>query len=104
MDLPADRQDAIETTLTAKHLGLEANSSRMMLFDRTSWCVKPGGVAGRPPAVIPAMARKACRPIEYGILTAPEGRPGGGAGPSGVEGDAAHRLFCCASLSAAMIL
>jgi hypothetical protein len=74
MDWLVDRQDAIERTLAGKHLGSEANPSRMALFDLTSaW------VEGR---CCPLAARgysrdgkKGKAQIEYGLLADPEGRP-----------------------------
>lgn len=36
MDALLGRQDAIEAALTARHLGAEANPSRMALFDLSS--------------------------------------------------------------------
>jgi hypothetical protein len=74
MDWLVDRQDAIERTLAGKHLGAEANPSRMALFDLTSaW------VEGR---CCPLAARgysrdgkKGKAQIEYGLLADPEGRP-----------------------------
>jgi hypothetical protein len=74
MDWLVERQDAIEKKLAAKHLGPEANPSRMALFDLTSsW------VTGRHCALAARGysrdGKKGCEQIEYGILTDPEGRP-----------------------------
>ena len=74
MDWLEDRQDAIEAKLAARHLGPEANPSRMALFDlSSSW------VEGR---CCPLAARgysrdgkKGRAQIEYGLLTDPAGRP-----------------------------
>ncbi len=74
MDWLEGRQDAIEAKLAARHLGPEANPSRMALFDlSSSW------VEGRH---CPLAARGYSRDgkkgklqIEYGLLTDPEGRP-----------------------------
>jgi hypothetical protein len=74
MDWLAGRQDAIEGKLAARHLGPEANPSRMALFDlSSSW------LEGR---CCPLAARGYSRDgkkgklqIEYGLLTDPEGRP-----------------------------
>jgi hypothetical protein len=74
MDWLVDRQDAIERALARRHLGAEANPSRMALFDLTSaW------VEGR---CCPLAARgysrdgkKGKAQIEYGLLADPEGRP-----------------------------
>jgi Transposase DDE domain len=74
MDWLADRQDAIETKLAAKHLGPEANPDRMALFDLTSsW------VTGRRCELAArgySRDRKKGLPqINYGVLTDPAGRP-----------------------------
>jgi hypothetical protein len=74
MDWLAARQDGIEAKLARRHLGPEANPSRMALFDlSSSW------VEGR---CCPLAARGYSRDgkkgrlqIEYGLLTDPEGRP-----------------------------
>lgn len=74
MDWLAERQDAIEKKLAAKHLGPEANPSRMALFDLTSsW------VTGRHCEVAARGYSRDCKKglaqIEDGILTDPPGRP-----------------------------
>jgi Transposase DDE domain len=74
MDWLQSRQDAIEAKLAARHLGPEANPSRMALFDlSSSW------MEGR---CCPLAARGYSRDgkkgklqIEYGLLTDPAGRP-----------------------------
>src|SRR5450755_1261307 len=74
MDWLGDRQDAIEADLARRHLGPQANPSRMALFDlSSSW------MGGR---CCPLAARGYSRDgkkgklqIEYGLLTDPEGRP-----------------------------
>ena len=74
MDWLERRQDGIEAKLAARHLGPEANPSRMALFDlSSSW------LEGR---CCPLAARGYSRDgkkgklqIEYGLLTDPEGRP-----------------------------
>ena len=74
MDWLEHRQDAIEAELARRHLGPQANPSRMALFDlSSSW------MEGR---CCPLAARgysrdgKKGRPqIEYGLLTDPAGRP-----------------------------
>jgi len=74
MDWLGDRQDAIEADLARRHLGPQANPSRMALFDlSSSW------MEGR---CCPLAARGYSRDgkkgklqIEYGLLTDPEGRP-----------------------------
>ncbi|WP_254893897.1 IS1634 family transposase [Mycobacterium kansasii] len=74
MDWLSDRQDGIENRLAAKHLGPQANPSRMALFDLTSsW------VTGRHCELAKrgySRDRKKGLPqIEYGVLTDPAGRP-----------------------------
>jgi Transposase DDE domain len=74
MDWLGGRQDAIEARLAARHLGPQANPSKMALFDlSSSW------LEGRH---CPLAARGYSRDgkkgklqIEYGLLTDPEGRP-----------------------------
>jgi hypothetical protein len=74
MDWLEHRQDAIEAKLARRHLGPEANPSRMALFDlSSSW------LEGR---CCPLAARGYSRDgkkgklqIEYGLLTDPAGRP-----------------------------
>jgi hypothetical protein len=74
MDWLVHRQEAIEAQLAARHLALEANPSRMALFDlSSSW------LEGRH---CPLAARGYSRDgkkgklqIEYGLLTDPAGRP-----------------------------
>jgi hypothetical protein len=74
MDWLEHRQDAIEAKLARRHLGPEANPSRMALFDlSSSW------LEGR---CCPLAARGYSRDgkkgklqIEYGLLTDPSGRP-----------------------------
>src|SRR5450631_2744740 len=74
MDWLGDRQDAIEADLARRHLGPQANPSRMALFDlSSSW------LEGR---CCPLAARGYSRDgkkgrlqIEYGLLTDPAGRP-----------------------------
>ena len=74
MDWLEHRQDAIEAELARRHLGPQANPSKMALFDlSSSW------MEGR---CCPLAARGYSRDgkkgrlqIEYGLLTDPEGRP-----------------------------
>jgi hypothetical protein len=74
MDWLEHRQDAIEAELARRHLGPQANPSKMALFDlSSSW------LEGRH---CPLAARGYSRDgkkgklqIEYGLLTDPEGRP-----------------------------
>jgi len=74
MDWLAERQEAIERKLAAKHLAPDANTGRMALFDLTSaW------VTGRCCALAARGysrdGKKGCEQIEYGVLTDPAGRP-----------------------------
>ena len=57
MDWLADRQEAIEKKLAAKHLGPAANPTRMAMFDLTSSWVT-GRCCGWPPMAIPVTARR----------------------------------------------
>ena len=74
MDWLADRQDAIEKTLAAKHLGPEVNPSRMALFDLTSSWVT-GRCCELAARGYSRDGKKGCEQIEYGLLCDPEGRP-----------------------------
>jgi len=74
MDWLADRQDAIEAKLAAKHLGPEVNPSRMALFDLTSAWVT-GRCCELAARGYSRDGKKGCEQIEYGILTDPAGRP-----------------------------
>ena len=74
MDWLLERQDAIEKKLAAKHLGPEANPSRMAMFDLTSsW------VTGRCCELAAygyfRDGKKGLPQINYGLLTDPAGRP-----------------------------
>jgi hypothetical protein len=74
MDWLLARQDGIETKLAAKHLGPDANPSRMALFDLTSsW------VTGRCNALAKRGysrdRKKGLAQINYGVLTDAPGRP-----------------------------
>src|SRR5580700_5944331 len=88
MDWLEHRQDAIEAELTRRHLGPQANPSKMALFDlSSSW------MEGR---CCPLAARGYSRDgkkgklqIEYGLLTDPEGRPLAGRVFPGDTGDPA---------------
>ena len=74
MDWLADRQDAIETKLAAKHLGPKANPSRMALFDLTSsWMT--GRCCELAARGYSRDGKKGLPQIEYGVLTDPAGRP-----------------------------
>src|SRR6516164_3265887 len=74
MDWLLERQDAIENTLAAKHLGPEANPGRMALFDLTSAWVT-GRCCELAAHGYSRDGKKGCEQIEYGVLTDPEGRP-----------------------------
>ena len=74
MDWLVERQDTIEKKLADKHLGPQANPSRMALFDLTSsW------VTGRCCALAARGysrdGKKGCEQIEYGVLCDTHGRP-----------------------------
>ena len=74
MDWLAARQEAIEAKLAARHLGAEANPSRMALFDLSSSWLEgsrcPLGSRGYS-----RDGKKGRLQIEYGLLTDPAGRP-----------------------------
>ena len=74
MDWLLERQDAIENTLAAKHLGPEANPGRMALFDLTSAWVT-GRCCELAAHGYSRDGKKGCEQIEYGVLTDPVGRP-----------------------------
>jgi Transposase DDE domain len=74
MDWLAERQEAIETKLAAKHLAPEVNPGRMALFDLTSSWVT-GRCCELAARGYSRDAKKGLPQIEYGILTDPEGRP-----------------------------
>ena len=74
MDWLADRQDAIESKLAAKHLGPEVNPGRMALLDLTSSWVT-GRCCELAARGYSRDGKKGCEQIEYAILTDPEGRP-----------------------------
>ena len=74
MDWLADRQDAIEKKLAAKHLGPDRNPTRMALFDLTSSWVT-GRCCELAAHGYSRDGKKGCEQIEYGVLTDAEGRP-----------------------------
>jgi hypothetical protein len=74
MDWLADRQDAIENKLAAKHLGPAANPSRMALFDLTSSWVT-GRCCELAAYGYSRDGKRGLPQIEYGVLTDPAGRP-----------------------------
>ena len=74
MDWLAARQDAIEAGLGRRHLGPQANPSKMALFDLSSSWME----GTRCPLAARGYSRdgkKGRLQIEYGLLTDPEGRP-----------------------------
>jgi hypothetical protein len=74
MDWLAGRQDKIEKMLADKHLGPQANPSRMALFDLTSSWVT-GRCCGLAARGYSRDGKKGCEQIEYGVLCDPAGRP-----------------------------
>ena len=76
MDWLADRQEAIERKLAAKHLAPEVNPGRMALFDLTSAWVT-GRCCELAARGYSRDGKKGCEQIEYGVLTDPAGRPVG---------------------------
>jgi hypothetical protein len=74
MDWLEHRQDAIEAELARRHLGPQANPSRMALFDLSSSWLE----GSRCPLAARGYSRdgkKGRLQIEYGLLTDPAGRP-----------------------------
>jgi hypothetical protein len=74
MDWLADRQEAIEKRLAARHLDPSVNPGRMALFDLTSSWVT-GRCCELAARGYSRDGKKGCEQIEYGILTDPAGRP-----------------------------
>ena len=74
MDWLTDRQDAIEKQLAKRHLGPEANPSRMALFDLSSSWVT-GRCCELAARGYSRDGKKGLPQIEYGLLTDPTGRP-----------------------------
>jgi Transposase DDE domain len=74
MDWLADRQEAIEKQLAARHLDESVNPGRMALFDLTSSWVT-GRCCELAARGYSRDAKKGCEQIEYGLLCDPEGRP-----------------------------
>jgi hypothetical protein len=75
MDWLADRHDAIEKTLTARHLdNAETNPTRMALFDLSSSWVE-GTHCQLADRGYSRDGKKGKDQIEYGLLTDPDGRP-----------------------------
>ncbi len=74
MDWLTGRQEAIEKKLADKHLGPQANPSRMALFDLTSAWVT-GRCCQLAARGYSRDGKKGCEQIEYGVLCDPAGRP-----------------------------
>jgi DDE family transposase len=74
MDWLAERQEAIEKQLAARHLDPSVNPSRMALFDLTSAWVT-GRCCELAARGYSRDGKKGCPQIEYGILCDPAGRP-----------------------------
>ncbi len=74
MDWLAGGQDKIEKKLADKHLGPQANPSRMALFDLTSAWVT-GRCCELAARGYSRDGKKGCEQIEYGVLCDPDGRP-----------------------------
>jgi hypothetical protein len=74
MDWLAGRQDGIEAKLAARHLGEDANPSRMALFDLSSSWLE-GSHCPLAARGYSRDGKKGRLQIEYGLLTDPEGRP-----------------------------
>ena len=74
MDWLEHRQDAIEAELARRHLGPQANPSKMALFDLSSSWLE-GRCCPLAARGYSRDAKKGKLQIEYGLLTDPEGRP-----------------------------
>ncbi|MGH3431926.1 MAG: IS1634 family transposase [Thermocrispum sp.] len=74
MDWLLSRQDAIEAQLAKRHLGAQANPSRMALFDLSSSWME-GSHCPLAARGYSRDGKKNRTQIEYGLLTDPEGRP-----------------------------
>lgn len=74
MDWLGRRQDAIEAKLAGRHLGAEANPSRMALFDLSSSWME-GTHCPLAKRGYSRDGKKNRTQIEYGLLTDPAGRP-----------------------------
>src|SRR5215469_6787791 len=74
MDWLAGRQDGLEARLAARHLGAEANPSRMALFDLSSSWLE-GSHCPLAARGYSRDGKKGRLQIEYGLLTDPDGRP-----------------------------
>lgn len=74
MDWLAERQDAIETKLASRHLGGQANPSRLAMFDLSSSWME-GSHCPLAARGYSRDGKKGKPQIEYGILTDEAGRP-----------------------------
>jgi len=74
MDWLAAQQDQIEAKLAARHLGPQANPSRMALFDLSSSWLE-GSHCPLAARGYSRDGKKGRLQIEYGLLTDPDGRP-----------------------------
>jgi hypothetical protein len=74
MDWLEGRQDAIEAKLAARHLGPQADPSRMALFDLSSSWME-GTHCPLAARGYSRDGKKGRLQIEYGLLTDPQGRP-----------------------------
>jgi len=74
MDWLAERQELIEKKLADKHLGSQANPTRVALFDLTSSWVT-GRCCELAARGYSRDGKKGCEQIEYGVLCDPAGRP-----------------------------
>ena len=74
MDWLAERQESIEKKLADKHLGSQANPTRVALFDLTSSWVT-GRCCELAARGYSRDGKKGCEQIEYGVLCDPAGRP-----------------------------
>ena len=74
MDWLGDRQDQVEAGLAARHLGADANPSKMALFDLSSSWLE-GSHCPLAARGYSRDGKKGRLQIEYGLLTDPEGRP-----------------------------
>jgi hypothetical protein len=74
MDWLTERQESIEKKLADKHLGSQANPTRVALFDLTSSWVT-GRCCELAARGYSRDGKKGCEQIEYGVLCDPAGRP-----------------------------
>ena len=74
MDWLAGRQEQVEAKLAVRHLGPQANPSRMALFDLSSSWLQ-GSHCPLAARGYSRDGKKGTLQIEYGLLTDPAGRP-----------------------------